>query len=232
MEFTERPAGLLANWFDIDDGAEAFFNFWHTREHVIERLGVPGFVRGRRYVSLDRPAETGHGYFVMYDTQELAVLESPAYAQRLDAPTKLTRQVVPTLRNMTRTAYERAICLGGGIGAYAMTVRPEGLALSMARDGERLRQIAEAVYAEKLVTAVSVCIPDAAVTHFKDKTQEGQATETKVRADYPCCFIVEACDPRALEAAGKVLKPQLETAWPEGAPALTHSYQLIFAMQA
>ena len=46
---------LLFNWFDLPAGSEAAFDSWHNREHVTERLSVPGFVQGRRFVSIDRP---------------------------------------------------------------------------------------------------------------------------------------------------------------------------------
>ena len=43
---------ILAFWADVDASGEADYNDWHTREHMPERCGVPGFLRGRRYVAV------------------------------------------------------------------------------------------------------------------------------------------------------------------------------------
>ena len=44
--------GALANWHDVPDDAHADFNAWHTHEHIPERVGVPGFLRGRRVIQI------------------------------------------------------------------------------------------------------------------------------------------------------------------------------------
>ena len=57
--------GVLAIWNGIDPEAEADFVAWHVREHIPERVVLPGFRRGRRYVALDgEPA-----YFNFYETE-------------------------------------------------------------------------------------------------------------------------------------------------------------------
>ncbi len=44
--------GVLAIWNGIAEEAEADFLAWHVREHIPERVAVPGFLRARRYVAL------------------------------------------------------------------------------------------------------------------------------------------------------------------------------------
>ncbi|HSV25798.1 MAG TPA: hypothetical protein VLJ17_22580, partial [Xanthobacteraceae bacterium] len=82
--------GLLAIWNGITDSAEAEFVRWHIREHIPERVGLPGFLRGRRYA-----AHGGHPkYFNFYETETPQTLESAAYRARLNAPTAWTQAVV------------------------------------------------------------------------------------------------------------------------------------------
>lgn len=51
------------------------FNAWYDTEHVPERVAVPGFLSGRRYVCID-----GHPkYLAMYDMTEEGVLETEGY---------------------------------------------------------------------------------------------------------------------------------------------------------
>ena len=45
--------GVLAIWNNIAPGWENEFLEWHVKEHIPERIGVKGFLRGRRYISVD-----------------------------------------------------------------------------------------------------------------------------------------------------------------------------------
>ena len=111
-------AALLL-WWDIVPDGDADFHEWHTREHFPERLGVPGFLRGRRYA-----AELGAPrYFTLYELESLAVTTSPALAERLDHPTAWTRRVMPTVRNFYRTPSQVTVSLGRGMGGTLATVR-------------------------------------------------------------------------------------------------------------
>src|SRR5262249_56099036 len=75
--------GLLAIWNGITESGEAEFVRWHIREHIPERVGLKGFLRGRRYV-----AQQGHPkYFNFYETETAQTLESPEYRARLNPPT-------------------------------------------------------------------------------------------------------------------------------------------------
>ena len=58
-----RGSGFMAVWHDIKADGEREYNAWHTREHMPERLGVPGFRLGRRW--LDRNLDR-HRYFTLY----------------------------------------------------------------------------------------------------------------------------------------------------------------------
>ncbi len=111
--------GLLAIWNGIADSAEADFVRWHIREHIPERLGLPGFVRGRRYV-----AYQGHPkYFNFYETETPQTLESPAYRARLNAPTPWTQAVVKEFRDTSRTICEVVASIGMGEGAWIETIQ-------------------------------------------------------------------------------------------------------------
>lgn len=96
-------AGALAIWFDeLDPEGETDFNEWYVRQHLPERLSVPGFMRGRRYAAVDG----GPPYFTFYETANAAVLGGPALLERLNDPTDWTRRVLPRVRAMTRSSYE------------------------------------------------------------------------------------------------------------------------------
>jgi len=57
--------GAVAIWHDIAPEGRAEFYRWHGLEHMPERAGIPGFLRGRRYVAIDEAPE----YFNLYETE-------------------------------------------------------------------------------------------------------------------------------------------------------------------
>ena len=50
---TPGPHGLLFVATDVEPADDADFNRWYDREHVAERVRVPGFLSGARYVSIE-----------------------------------------------------------------------------------------------------------------------------------------------------------------------------------
>jgi hypothetical protein len=46
--------GAFVAWHDIAAGREADYDRWHSQEHMLERVGIDGFRRGRRYVATGR----------------------------------------------------------------------------------------------------------------------------------------------------------------------------------
>ena len=112
--------GVLAIWNDIRDGRADEFEAWFKGEHLSERLAVPGFRLGRRYEAIAGAPR----YFVFYLADTPAVLTSPAYLERLNNPTPLTRSVMTHgFVNMNRTVCRRAACFGTLWGAVAVTAR-------------------------------------------------------------------------------------------------------------
>lgn len=223
-----RQGALLLNWFDIEPGRESAFDDWHNREHVIERMGVPGFMQGRRFEAAGTPRAPGHAWLVAYDAADIGVFESAAYAARLDNPTPLTARVVPCLRSLTRTVYRVEARRGGGTSAYVRTVRLPS-AKGPPADASALRETVEQAYAVSGVSAIVLGSPDGRVTHYKDKTREGRATETVVRDDYPWIVIVEACRAAALDEAAAILDAAVARLLPGTAP-VSDTYRLVFAM--
>jgi hypothetical protein len=114
--------GVLAIWNGIAPEAEADFVAWHVREHIPERVSLPGFLRGRRYASQD----ASPAYFNFYETEGSHVLTSDAYKARLDAPSDWTRQVVRHFTDTSRTVCNVAMSVGVGGAGWIETLRISG----------------------------------------------------------------------------------------------------------
>ncbi len=117
MPLLGNAAMLLS--FDVVEAAIVDHDRWHTEEHLPERLSIPGFLRGTRWIAASgRPR-----YFVMYEVADLATLESNPYRERLDNPSAWTSRIMPQYRGMTRGLCSVTASAGAGLGHAAMLVR-------------------------------------------------------------------------------------------------------------
>ena len=116
---TMAGEGVLAFWHDVAPGGDGEFDQWHLREHIPERLAVPGFLRARRYATLGAPPR----YFYFYETESLDTLQSPAYLARLADPTPWTRRSMPLVRNNIRTACRVVATWGSAVGGVVATLQ-------------------------------------------------------------------------------------------------------------
>lgn len=92
---------------------------WHTHEHLPERLSIPGFVRGTRWIALEGTPR----YMVVYEVADLAVLESEPYLARLNSPSPWTSRIMPSYRGMNRGFCAVLGSFGVGLGYAAALVR-------------------------------------------------------------------------------------------------------------
>jgi hypothetical protein len=110
---------VLAIWNGIAPEAEDEFVSWHVREHIPERVGLPGFLRGRRYVAV-----SGHPkYFNFYETEDVNALLSTLYLERLNAPSVWTKAVVSHFTDTFRTICKVRVSEGLGDGAALLAAR-------------------------------------------------------------------------------------------------------------
>lgn len=116
----QSEQGILAIWNDVRPGQEAAFDAWFQSEHLLERLGVPGFKFVRRHEALLGAPR----YFNFYIVDNPDVLTSKSYLERLDNPTPMTKKIMTeAFINMNRTVCHRAPRRGHFSGAFAVTVR-------------------------------------------------------------------------------------------------------------
>jgi len=113
-------SACLAIWNDVDPAREAEYNRWHAGEHVPERCGVPGILRGRRYLADD---SGHHRYLTLYDLRDLDVLDSAPYRDLVQVPTPWSAAMRPAFRNFLREPCIVLATVGADTGGAAATVR-------------------------------------------------------------------------------------------------------------
>jgi hypothetical protein len=111
--------GMLLTSMDIAPADEAEFNRWYDREHLLERVAIPGFLEARRYVAHQGSPK----YLCLYSTATFDVLDSPAYRAALKNPTDWSKTNLARFKNMIRVIARITISRGQGRGAALGIIR-------------------------------------------------------------------------------------------------------------
>lgn len=179
--------GFLAVWSDIPPPDETDYLHWLMREHVEERLSLPGFLAVRVFRSR---AGDVRRYFILYTLTDAGVLASQPYLDRLNAPTPWSQRIMPMLGNFRRgggTIVARRGFGAGGVVAPILIQRPDEAAAA------RLGEIAGC----DRIVAASLLTVDGAGTGI------GTAEKTLRAGDqsFDTMLLVEAPDAASLTAA-------------------------------
>jgi hypothetical protein len=111
--------GAMLTWYDIAAGGDAEHEHWHSHEHIAERVGIAGFLKGRRFFALSGTPK----YLIAYDVENFETLTSEEYLRRLNNPTPWTRDGVAAMRNTNRTLCRVTGSFGIGIGSTLLSIR-------------------------------------------------------------------------------------------------------------
>jgi hypothetical protein len=110
---------VMVNWSDVAVQHRRAYYEWHSREHMVGRVAIPGFRRGRRYIA----AQASRDFLVCYEVANVDVLTSEAYLRKANAPSALTQKTTPFVRNASRALARVRKSVGIGMGGAALTLR-------------------------------------------------------------------------------------------------------------
>ena len=111
--------GMLLTSMNVDAADEAEFNRWYDREHLEERVAIPGFLEARRYVAHDGNPK----YLSLYSTETFDVLDSAAYRTALANQTAWSKANIARFKDMIRGVARITISRGTGRGAALGIIR-------------------------------------------------------------------------------------------------------------
>ena len=119
-----RGSALLGDaavlvWNDVAPEGRAQFYDWHDKEHMPERLALPGFRRGRRLRKVGHTPE----WLTIYEADDVSALVSPEYFARLNAPTPATTVTLKHFRNTSRAVCRVAHSVGSSTGGHLLAIR-------------------------------------------------------------------------------------------------------------
>ena len=192
-----RGSAFLAMWHDIAEGADGEYVEWHTREHMPERLSIPGFTTGKR---LQAPGASRHVFGTVYAGESLETFRSPAYLERLNNPTLWTAAVAPSFRNFLRVACEKIATAGNGDGGSMVTIRLDLSGENAERQlRAKARSLADGILALRGVSCVHIGISRSEVSSVR--TRETELRKEMNESGFDVVILVEGSSSPGLRSA-------------------------------
>lgn len=149
----------LCIWTDVDPAFELDFNRWYDREHMQERVAIPGFQSARRFQAI---GDCPRPWLALYYTDTLDVFRSEPYRKAFANQTEWSLRNFERMRGTQRRVGELALELGepgGEGGALAAFVIPEGGA-----DMAALREALSSVVRDDHIVRASVLRTDSGLS--------------------------------------------------------------------
>jgi type IV secretory pathway VirJ component len=191
---SDKPRGLLCIWTDIDPAHESDFNRWYDREHMQERVAIPGFQSARRFAAV---GECVRPYLALYYTDSLDVFDSEPYGRAFANQTAWSLENFKRMRGTQRRVGRLTLESGEGEGgALALFVIPQ------ARRAEpdlmpRLMERATGATQEEFIVRASVLETDARLST--------PVTADAVPAPSDALVMIEASRPEAARLQAQLL---------------------------
>ncbi len=220
-----KGSAFLAIWHDIAEGEHGEYVEWHTREHMPERLSIPGFRAGKR---LHSPNAERYVFGTIYAGDDVEVFRSEAYLERLNNPTPWTAAVAPSFRNFLRIACERIATAGFGDGGSMATIRCD---LKEPNSEGALRESARPLV-EAVLTLPGVCGVHLGVARSevsRVRTRETELRNQMSEKGFDVVLLVEGSFRFALEAALPMAEKLAEATGAVKSP-VTQIYETAFTL--
>lgn len=111
--------GMLITFTEVKARDERDFNEWYNREHIDERINLPGFHRARRYIAVRGSPK----YLATYECDSVDDLATPGYLHLLANQTPWSQAVMDRFTHFHRMTLRTQVDLTHGIGGAVACVR-------------------------------------------------------------------------------------------------------------
>lgn len=158
---TDTTRGLLCIWTDVEPDHDLDFNRWYDREHMQERVAIPGFQSARRFAAV---GDCPRPYLALYYTDNLGVFQTQPYRNAFTNQTAWSRENFTRMRGTQRRVGRLSVEAGVGEGgALALFVVPQAM-LELAGKTAQLEQALTALTGQDHVIRATLLETDAGLS--------------------------------------------------------------------
>ena len=198
-------SAVLVNWGGILKAKEIEYNEWHSKEHLPERISLPGFLRGLRATGISG-TDLNHKYFMMYEAEQKEVFISKKYLERLNNPTEWTKEMLSNYLSPSRTICSVISSKSIGVGGYLSTIRFLGKNIPNNHNVENLKLFTTKILKLNGVTGMHVILGDTSYGQMNTKEKKYRSSQGLNDQIISQAVIIEGLNYHSLETAIKNIK--------------------------
>lgn len=143
-------SAMLITSMDIDPADEQDFNRWYDKEHLAERVAIPGFLEARRLVAVSASPK----YLNFYATEAIETFARTEYRNALQSQTAWSLRNLQRFRNPIRAIARITTSHGQGRGGAVAFIRIRPLVERVERIRRTIKEsLAEIVDLDHVVSA-------------------------------------------------------------------------------
>ena len=196
---------VLVNWGGILENKEIEYNEWHSKEHMPERISLPGFLRGLRAVGIPG-TDINHKYFMMHEAETKEVFTSRKYLERLNNPTEWTKAILSNYLSPSRTICSVISSKSIGLGGYLATIRFLGEKIPNNVSVENLKSFTSKILKLNGITGMHVILGDSSYGQMNTEEKKYRSSQGLNDQIVSQAVIFEGLDYNFLETAIKNFK--------------------------
>src|SRR6056300_1077556 len=191
-------SAVLVNWGGIVTKKEIDYNQWHSKEHMPERISLPGFLRGYRAVGIDG-TEINHKYFMMYEAEKKEIFVSKEYLERLNNPTKWTKEILSSYLSPSRTICSVISTKSIGLGGFILTIRFLDNNIQNQHHVERLKLLTREITEFQGITGMHVLLGDSSYGQMNTQEKKHRSSQGKNDQIISQAIIIEGLNLTSLQ---------------------------------
>jgi hypothetical protein len=163
---------VMVNWSNVAAEHRSVYYHWHGHEHMVGRLAIPGYRRGRRFAAMSASRD----FLVLYEVDDLAVVTGDEYLAKANNPSPLTQSTTRYVTDSARALARVRLSLGIGQGGFMLTLRfdaaPERAAELDRFVCDALHHVAQATG----IVAAHFCLADMPASRIVPVERQGRPT--------------------------------------------------------
>ena len=163
---------VMVNWSNVAAQHRSAYYHWHGTEHMVGRLAIPGYRRGRRFAAV----AASRDFLVLYEVDDIAVITGRSYLDKANNPSALTQATTQYVTDSARALARVRLSLGIGQGGLMLTLRFDAEA-QVASDLDRfVRDALHAAAQLPGIVGAHFCVADMAASRMVPREREGRPT--------------------------------------------------------
>ena len=163
---------VMVNWSNVPVEHRSAYYHWHGNEHMVGRLAIPGYRRGRRFAAV----RASRDFLVLYEVDDIAVVTGKDYLAKANNPSALTRATTPYVKDSARALAQVRLTLGIGQGGFMLTLRFDTEAAQGSGLDAFIRDALQRAVHMPGVVGAHFCVADMAASHIVPVERQGRPT--------------------------------------------------------